>query len=244
MSEVNYSNYSISNVFRNTFKVMKENTKLYSIIFVIITCFYALPYFFYETSIDITSNGLNASILILWVISAIFYLGLYVVIVDNSFGTLSNKQYEGGPYLQRILSEILPLIGLGIVMGVFIGIGFLLLIIPGLYLMLKYYLAIPVKIIENRSIFNSLSRSGELTNGHKVSIFFTVLILLVVVFIVSFGMTTMMFSAIVQSANGEISISPLYITFSSAFNAFVFIFGMIMLTAIYCELTEEVMETL
>lgn len=244
MSEVNYSNYSISNVFRNTFKVMKENTNLYSIIFVILTGFYALPNFLFDTSANSHSNGLDALILIYGIISGIFYLGLYVVIVDNSFGTLSNKQYEGGPYLQRVLSVILPLIGLCIVMGIFIGIGVVLLIIPGIYLMLKYYLAFPVKIIENRSIFNSLSRSGELTNGHKISILLTVLIVLVVIFIISFGMLAMVLSPVVQSGNGEISISPVYIIFSSAFNAFVFIFGTIMPTAIYCELTEKVTDNL
>jgi hypothetical protein len=66
----------------------------------------------------------------------------------------------------RILSIALIMIGVGI--G--IGIGFILLIIPGVILALMWSLVIPVAVLEDTGLGDSVSRSSELTKGSRLRI--------------------------------------------------------------------------
>jgi hypothetical protein len=70
-------------------------------------------------------------------------------------------------------------------MGVRILVGFLLLIVPGIYLAIVWSLAIPVAVLEGRDLTRSLARSSELTKGHRGRIFVVYSLLLVLVYIVT-----------------------------------------------------------
>lgn len=50
---------------------------------------------------------------------------------------------------------------------------FLLMILPWIVLMLTFSMAVPAAVVENRGVFESLSRSAELTKGFKGLIFLT-----------------------------------------------------------------------
>ncbi len=59
----------------------------------------------------------------------------------------------------------LSLIMIGV--GVGIGVGFVLLIVPGIILALMWALAIPVAVLEDKGLRDSVSRSAELTKGSR-----------------------------------------------------------------------------
>jgi hypothetical protein len=63
----------------------------------------------------------------------------------------------------------LALIMIGYWIG--IGIGLVLLIIPGIILALMWALTIPVAVIEDKGLGDSVSRSAELTKGHRGRVF-------------------------------------------------------------------------
>jgi hypothetical protein len=67
----------------------------------------------------------------------------------------------------RILYLALIMIGYGI--GV--GVGLILLIVPGIILALMWALTIPVAVLEDKGLRDSLSRSSELTKGHRGRVF-------------------------------------------------------------------------
>ncbi len=67
----------------------------------------------------------------------------------------------------------------GILSGLFILLGFILFIIPGIYLMFKYYLAMPVVVLEDVKGRAALKRSGFLMKGN-MGIAFVLGILLMV----------------------------------------------------------------
>lgn len=77
------------------------------------------------------------------------------------------------------------------VLGVFVGtmlgtaLGFVLLIIPGIILGLKWVLAIPVAVVEDASFSVATSRSSDLTQGSKGRIFSVLLVISVLAYIVS-----------------------------------------------------------
>lgn len=66
---------------------------------------------------------------------------------------------------------ILPLIGVGILAGLGIGLGFLLLIVPGLILMTIWAVIAPVIVVERSGVLAAFGRSRELVRGNGWQVF-------------------------------------------------------------------------
>jgi hypothetical protein len=78
----------------------------------------------------------------------------------------------------RIVSLALIMIGYGIA----VGIGFLLLIVPGVILGLMWALTIPVAVLEDKGLRDSVNRSAELTKGHRGRVFVIYLLFCVLIY--------------------------------------------------------------
>ncbi len=86
---------------------------------------------------------------------------------DESLGSLFAMV---GPVLGRLLLA-------GLLAAVGIGIGFLLLIVPGLVLLTLWSLVIPVIVLERSGVLASFGRSRELVRGHAWRVFAIVVLL-------------------------------------------------------------------
>ena len=89
-----------------------------------------------------------------------------------------------GELLKSINPKLLPLLGLTIVVAILVSIGLVLFIVPGIILALVWFVAVPVLIIEDKGVFDSMSRSGELTKGNRWRIFGLMLVVYIGVFVV------------------------------------------------------------
>jgi hypothetical protein len=69
----------------------------------------------------------------------------------------------------------------GILAAIGIAIGFVLLIVPGLYLLTIWSMLIPVIVIERRSAGEAFSRSREIVRGHGWSVFGLLLVTFLIV---------------------------------------------------------------
>jgi hypothetical protein len=63
------------------------------------------------------------------------------------------------------MPHLVKLAILSLLIGIIVGLGFLLLIVPGIILALRYSLATPVAVIEDATIQGAMSRSAELASG-------------------------------------------------------------------------------
>lgn len=70
----------------------------------------------------------------------------------------------------------LPIWGLSILTGLGLILGFLLLIIPGLYLMTLWVVAIPARIMNGPGVRDAMSASAELTKGVRWQVFGLILL--------------------------------------------------------------------
>lgn len=69
------------------------------------------------------------------------------------------------------LRHLPAVIGVVVLGFIAIGIGLVLLVIPGVILALMVYVAIPVAVIERPGLMASLQRSRDLTDGYKGALF-------------------------------------------------------------------------
>lgn len=97
--------------------------------------------------------------------------------------TLAGHRISAGESLSRGLGNALPAIGVAFLVSIIVTIGLALLVVPGVIAACVYAVAIPVAVAERGS--SALSRSAELTQGHRMTIFLTYLVLLVVLIVVS-----------------------------------------------------------
>ena len=71
----------------------------------------------------------------------------------------------------KVKHQIAGVIGLSLKMGILVGLACLALIVPGILLMIRWSLAVPAKVLENKSSGEAMSRSSELSHGNRGRIF-------------------------------------------------------------------------
>lgn len=112
----------------------------------------------------------------------VFFQGMVVALVrDVQDGRLDHSV---GELFRSIAPVFWALLGLAIVLGVAVGIGFVLLIVPGLILLTIWAVAVPVCVLERPGVFSSLGRSRELVRGHGGSVFAVIVLTVVLVFVI------------------------------------------------------------
>jgi hypothetical protein len=107
-------------------------------------------------------------------IAATLYQGMVVGLVrdvqdgrrDSSAGDLINSAWP----------VVLPLIAAGILSGLAIGIGFFLLVVPGLILLTIWAVLAPVIVVERPGVFPAFGRSRELVRGNGWNVFGVILV--------------------------------------------------------------------
>lgn len=124
------------------------------------------------------------------IITRICSLILTGAIVYAVYCILRGDNVTMGDAVKRGLSRFWPLVGASIIINFCTGIGFMLLLVPGLILMCMWAVAVPACVVEHLGPTQCLKRSSELTAGNRWTIFglfFLVgLVMMVVMFAVMF----------------------------------------------------------
>jgi hypothetical protein len=73
-------------------------------------------------------------------------------------------------------------VGISFLVSLTAGLGMIALIVPGVLLLIMWSVAVPVKVLEHRGVFDSMSRSMDLTKGSWGRIFVVGLLILALKF--------------------------------------------------------------
>ena len=87
--------------------------------------------------------------------------------------------------LARVRPRLNTLTVAGLLAAIGIGIGFVMLIIPGLVLLTLWLVIVPVIMLEGAGVFESFGRSMRLVRGHGWSVFGVIVLTIIVLFLVS-----------------------------------------------------------
>lgn len=90
--------------------------------------------------------------------------------------------------INSVVPVLMPLIGAGLLTAIGIVFGFVLLVVPGLYLLAIWAVTAPVVVIERRRVFDALGRSRQLVRGNGWPVLGVFLVAIVIGLVVSFGL--------------------------------------------------------
>jgi hypothetical protein len=95
------------------------------------------------------------------------------------------RDHSVGSLLRSVTPVIAPLIVVGILAGIAIGIGLILLIVPGLFLLTIWAVVAPVVVLERKGAIDAFGRSRELVRGNGWQVFGVIVVLFLLQVIVS-----------------------------------------------------------
>jgi ABC-type multidrug transport system fused ATPase/permease subunit len=132
----------------------------------------------------VASPGLALLALLIDLVAGTLFTGMVVELVaDVQDG---RRDSSPGQLLRAVTPVLGQLILVGILAAIGIVIGFIFIIVPGLYLITVWSVAAPVVVLENPGALAALSRSRELVRGNGWQVFGVILVLYVLVGVVSF----------------------------------------------------------
>lgn len=114
-----------------------------------------------------------------------------------------------GDSLAAALRVVVPLVGLIVLWALGVGLGFLLLIVPGIILMTMWAVAVPSLVVERVGIIGAFRRSAELTKGSRWKIFGLLLVLAVVYWLLAMVVNLVGLSTMSAASAGQLTLTSM-----------------------------------
>jgi hypothetical protein len=90
-----------------------------------------------------------------------------------------------GDILGSVTGKLIGIILLQIVVSILVFIGFVFFVIPGVILALMWAVSLPSLVVEDKGVFDSMSRSSELTKHNRMRILGVVLVVLAIYIVIA-----------------------------------------------------------
>ena len=110
---------------------------------------------------------------------------LAILLIDDIF---KEKSRSVSNYFYQALYFFPKIIGIGLITGILVVLGFLLFILPGLYISARLMFAPYIGLMENRPILDSVKKAYEITEGkgwkligYIVAVIFPIIIILITI---------------------------------------------------------------
>lgn len=144
----------------------------------------------------VLGGDLGVFVSLLSLVLGTFYQGMVVELVrDVQDGRLDSSI---GQLFASVTPVLLTLLVVAFLFGVGVAIGFVLIVIPGLFLMTIWAVTAPVVVVERSGVLDAFRRSHALVRGNGWSVFAVILVVFVGLAIVS------ALAAIVTSGLGDV----------------------------------------
>lgn len=153
-----------------------------------ITLVVYVPFFFYnllmrQLNVAMLEGAsplfMRTEVLVTMGLGMLVFVGAVLIIYP--LGTMAAttalaRSYLGQPATvfssyREVLRLFLPAIGMILLVWLLVTVGALMCILPGVYLMLRFYVVYPVLAVERRPVVDCLSRSADLMRGNYFQVF-------------------------------------------------------------------------
>ena len=93
------------------------------------------------------------------------------MVIFGVFQAMRGRPFLISESLSKGLARFFPVLGTAVLSSLAIGLATLALVVPGLIVTCMLYVALPVCVVEQRGVNDSLGRSSDLTKGFRWQIF-------------------------------------------------------------------------
>ena len=179
MSLATVSDFQVGSVIGRGVSVFFRNIVAFAIITVLL---FVVPIVL-TAFVFVTMDPVAAIILtiLVWLIA---YFWLSAALVYGVVSDLRGTKAGIGEILRGALSVLLPVSLISIVVGVLVVLGWMVFIIPGIFLYVIFWVAVPAAVVERTGVIDSMKRSLELTKGNRWKVFFVLVLWIVISFII------------------------------------------------------------
>jgi hypothetical protein len=131
----------------------------------------------------LSSGGILAGLAVaaIGVVATFWFQGMVVEAVRDILD--GRRDHTVGSLFRSAAPVIGPLIVAGLLAGIAIGIGFLLLIAPGLFLLTIWAVLAPVIVVERPGVIEAFGRSRALVKGNGWQVFGVIVVLFLITFV-------------------------------------------------------------
>jgi MFS family permease len=138
-----------------------------------------LPVAFWLFLVAAVIEALTAGAVGLFLLSIVVSLTVGTLYQGMVVGLVSDvqdgrRESSVGDLMRSVLPVLGPLIGAGLLAALGIAGGFLLLVVPGLYLLTIWAVVAPVIVVERRGVSDAFGRSRQLVRDNGWPVFWTV----------------------------------------------------------------------
>src|SRR5690349_6008086 len=126
--------------------------------------------------------GSTVALTILFIALGVLYQGIVVELVQDIQD--GRRDHSIGDLIRSVEPVFWPLAAVSILFGIGLGIGFILLIIPGLILMVIWSVVAPVTVLERPGVFAAFGRSAELVRGNGWNVFAVIVLVFLAVAVI------------------------------------------------------------
>jgi hypothetical protein len=164
MSEIALRPRSGTELLDAAFQLLRDNFKLFFI--VALAAF--VPIMIIEVAVAVDPTGLAA--LMNMLVSAVFEPLATAAIIVVASERYMGRDVTPGEALGRVWARIGTVVATAIIFNIFVAVGTVLLIIPGIYLATRFFAMMPAVVIEGYNSSTSQKRSTQLTEGSRMRI--------------------------------------------------------------------------
>lgn len=163
----------VGSVLERTFRIWLENLGPFFLVGLVVNS----PVLLGLAAIALTGSTMPLAQRLLELLSNILTLILTGAVTFGVFQSLRGRRAEAREILDQGLSRLGTVWLTGLLAGLGTALGICALVVPGLILASRWWVAVPVAVIEAPGAANALSRSSELTAGNRWRTFALLLML-------------------------------------------------------------------
>ena len=166
-----FSNFDMGRVVGRTFGAIGRNFVAFALLALVLAAVpEGIARYFSQTAAQY--GRLNAFLIALGsgLLGSLAMNVLQAAVIHGTVDDLNDKKTSFGDCLSTGLKFLLPVIGVSILTGLAVAVGFILIIVPGIMMALAWCVNIPVVVVERKGVFDAFGRSADLTRGHRWAI--------------------------------------------------------------------------
>jgi hypothetical protein len=174
--------FGVGSVLGTSFRVYGRNF----IPFTVIAALLYVPMILWTSMSSLESLADTKHVFLVMALQAVLNSFVSATLTYGVVKELQGQRVGIGACLSTGFARMIPALGVAILAGIIIGVGTMLLIVPGIIAMCVLYVAMPASVIEKPGVMGALGRSSDLTRGYRGAIFGLVLILVVFGMVIAF----------------------------------------------------------